>query len=118
MRNERGSATVLALGLLVVAVTLALSLVRVGVAEVVARRAQTAAEASALAAADQLALGEPPEVARVIAEEVAQANGAELLSCVCGDDEAVVGVQVRQRGGPTLRRRARAVIDACTTCGP
>lgn len=104
--SERGSGTVLAVGL-----TAALALVGVAViplGQVLVARAQAAgaADAAALAAAD-VASGRQPGFACELASEVAAANGAEVRSCEV--DGLVVTVSVG-RGilGFTVAARATA----------
>ena len=85
---------------------------------IVAARAQTAADAAALAAAQELALpgGRRPED---VAAEFAAANDAVLTSCTCpiGGVDAVVEVTVAVGGlllagdGRTVTARARAVVE-------
>jgi secretion/DNA translocation related TadE-like protein len=80
--------------------------------------AQTAADAAALAAAQELALPSESDP-RQPAEDVAALNGATLLSCECspGSFEAEVEVQVPVgamlllRGVDSITARARAVVD-------
>ncbi len=116
--SERGSVSVL-----VAAIVGALVVVALGAADLarvltVAASAQTAADAAALASAQELALSgelDPADVAR----EYAERNGAELVSCDCpsGTFEAVV--TVREAVGPLLlfaddrvvEASARAVVD-------
>src|SRR5438128_12320398 len=115
-REERGSVSVLSAGILVLACMLALvsgDLMRALQAKA---RAQTAADAAALAAAQEIALptGHEPEAA---AAEYAVDNGGSLASCQCeaGASEAVVEVDLPAHLiflGPDriVRARARAVI--------
>ena len=115
MTRERGSATVLLLGCAGLLAVLLVGFVRVGVTEINVRRAQTAADAAALASADQLALGAGPDVARETAVAVSTANGAQLRSYRGSETEVVVVVEV-SAGGDAVRRGARAVIRACAGC--
>lgn len=82
--GERGSATILALALVCVVMAIGLALLA-AVQLVTARvRAVNAADAAALAAAPAtfppLSMGETPSG---IAAEMAAANGARLLRCLC-----------------------------------
>jgi len=118
MRRERGSVSVvLGAGLLVV---LVMVLGLADLTRVLAARseARAAADAAALAAAQELALPtglDPVEVA----VEYADANGGELSACTCvaGSSQAVVEVHVDAGAlflvpGPTvLTAQARAVVD-------
>jgi secretion/DNA translocation related TadE-like protein len=114
---ERGSTTVLVAAIMLLAGILALvtvDLLRVLQAK---SRVQTAADAAALAAAQELAIpsGHPPQG---FAADYAERNGATLISCRCdpGTAEAVVEVQMpvtlvffaRDR---TVTALARAVVD-------
>jgi secretion/DNA translocation related TadE-like protein len=118
MRGERGSASVvLAAGILVVLVlTLGVGdLARVLTAR---SRARTAADAAALAAAQELAVPSGVDPAGYAAE-YAWANGATLISCGCarGTWEAVVEVVVPVGdlrlvpGSPTVTVSARALVE-------
>jgi secretion/DNA translocation related TadE-like protein len=118
MRGERGSVSVvLAAGVLVVLV-LTLGLGDLGRVLVARSRARTAADAAALAAAQELAIpsrGDPEG----FAVEYARANGAVLVSCRCdpGTWEAVVEVEIPVGdlrivpGSPIVTASARAVVD-------
>jgi secretion/DNA translocation related TadE-like protein len=118
VRGQRGSISVV-----VAAIALVLLVCTMGIADVgsvLAARAHTraAADAAALAAAQELAFAtdaSPTEQAALLARR----NGAELIACVCdaGSFEAVVTV----RSAPTdlllvprsitLDVQARAVVD-------
>ena len=102
---------------LFLAAALALIAVDLMRAEASKARAQTAADAAALAAAQEIAIpsGELPGD---VAAEYARRNGATLVECRCdpGTSEAVVEVEVPITlvfVGPnrTVRARARAVIE-------
>lgn len=116
--NERGSVTV------IVAASLALASVFAAFAADVSRtvaargRAQAAADAAALAAAQELVIssGRPPEE---LAAEYAQRGGGRLESCRCdpGADEIIVSVALDVHLPlvghiRTVRARARAVVEA------
>lgn len=118
MRGERGSVSVVVAGL--VALVLAASLATADLVRALSAvaRAQTAADAAALAAAQEVALpsGREPEE---VAAEYAARNGAALEACRCeaGTFEASVGVRLPVGrllllgGGRTARAEARAVVD-------
>jgi secretion/DNA translocation related TadE-like protein len=119
--RERGSVSVvLAAGVLVVLV-LTMGVADVGRVLIARSRARTAADAAALAAADELALptGLDPTT---LAAEYAARNGASLTACTCdvGTFEADVAVTVHVDGlllfpGPRdAVARARAVVDLPT----
>jgi secretion/DNA translocation related TadE-like protein len=114
---QRGSVTLVAAAMMVMALTFAVGLADVARVLLAAARAQTAADASALAAAQELAVPtgrDPSEVAR----EYAGDNGAELVDCRCsvGSSDAVVTARIEV--GPLLLfaddrsvdARARAIV--------
>jgi secretion/DNA translocation related TadE-like protein len=118
---DRGSVSVLAAGIMVALVVLALGASDVARVLTAVARAQTAADAAALAAAQELALpgGASP---RDIAADYAERNGAELLGCDCSPDasEAIVDVRVMVGGlllfgsDRVVRAEAKAVVDRPT----
>jgi DNA topoisomerase-1 len=116
--GERGSASVVVAAIVGVLVMLALGVADVARVLGAAAEAQTAADAAALAVAQELAFPagvEPADVAR----EYAERNGAAIAGCQCdaGTFEAVVTVRVDV--GPLLLfaddratlATARAVVD-------
>jgi secretion/DNA translocation related TadE-like protein len=114
---ERGSVTILVAAVLLLTGVLALASVDLLRALDAKAQAQTAADAAALAAAQEMAVsgsGAPVD----LAAEYAERNGARLLACDCpaGGSEAVVRVEVPVRLvflGPdrTITGKARAVIE-------
>lgn len=111
--GEQGAFTMLFIGVVVIAVTLALSAARLGGALTARARAETAADAAALAAADSLALGTGDAIAQ--ARAFATAHGARVVRCDCAGLVAEVTVEI---DGAVLaglprpaRARARAVVD-------
>ena len=118
MSGQRGSVSViLAAGILVVLV-LVLGVTDVGRVLIARSKARTAADAAALAAADELALPTGADPA-ALAAEYATRNGADLTACACaaGTFEAVVMVEVTTGdlllfpGVRVVVARARAVVD-------
>ena len=117
-RGERGSVTVVAAGMLVVLFVLVLGSADVAKTLAAVARAQTAADAAALAAAqEQVApTGPDPEA---MAREYAASNGGTLVECRCPPDgtEAVVGVQAEVggllflAGADRVTATARAIVD-------
>jgi hypothetical protein len=96
---------------LAVGMVVCVGLARLGAAAVGQARADGAADAAALAAADMLALGRGATVATDAAGEAAMANGARLLGCSCGGPVVTVRVAVRVDAlGVTVRGRARAEV--------
>lgn len=109
--RERGSATVLLAGLVVLLVTATLALAVLGGVVAGQRRAESAADLAALAGAGALQDGGD---GCAKARAVAAANGAALLACsvaagrvevVAGEETLVLGRRVslraRARAGPT-----------------
>jgi secretion/DNA translocation related TadE-like protein len=116
--EERGSVSVIVAGVLAASVMLALGAADVARVLSVASEAQTAADAAALAAAQELAVptqAAPEDVARAFAE----ANGATLVSCTCLRDSRDARIEVRMPVGGLLLfgddrvvvARAHAVVD-------
>ena len=116
--RERGSVTVVTAG--VMALVLVIALASADLARVVIAKgtAQTAADAAALAAAQDLVLPSDTSPAESAAT-FALANGALLVSCACdrGSFEALVTVRVTVRlgflgGSREVRASARAIVDS------
>jgi secretion/DNA translocation related TadE-like protein len=121
IEGEAGSVSVFAVAVLLLACVLALVAVDLFRALQAKARAQTAADAAALAAAQEIVRpsGQTPED---VAARYAVLNGGTLTSCRCepGSSEAVTAVEVAVRFvflGPsrTVTERARAVIGPDTT---
>lgn len=95
MKREDGSASVVVAAIIAMVVVLALGAADVGRVLAAAARAQTSADAAALAAAQELAIPSG-RVPQDVAAEYATRNGAVLVECVCstGASEASVEVQV------------------------
>jgi secretion/DNA translocation related TadE-like protein len=112
--RQVGSAGVLLCGVVAVTAVLALGLGRVTTVVISASRAQTAADAAALAAAGELAAGRSGGEAERIASMTATANGARLLHCDCGGPAVIVAVTVTlPTSGPgsgLVRAAARAEL--------
>jgi secretion/DNA translocation related TadE-like protein len=118
MSEQRGSVSVtLAAGILVVLVV-TMGIADVGRVLVARSRARTAADAAALAAADELGLPTGRDPAE-LAAEYAMRNGATLTACACnvGTFQADVAVTVPVGdlllfpGARDAVARARAVVD-------
>jgi secretion/DNA translocation related TadE-like protein len=117
--GERGSVSIVVVALMAVALVLAMGAADLARVLTGAARAQTAADAAALAAAQELATGSSGSAPGDLAVEYAGRNGAVLTSCSCdaGGTEAVVTVTM-QVGALLLApddrvvtARARAVVD-------
>jgi secretion/DNA translocation related TadE-like protein len=116
---ETGSVSVVAAGILVVAGVLCLAsidLLRMVQAQA---HGQSAADAAALAAAQELAIPSGDGTPSQAAAGYAAANGAELVSCLCepGSSEAVVEIRlavplVFVGSDRTVTARARAVVGS------
>ena len=79
--RERGNISVFVAVAIVVGMLLCTAVARLGGAAAEKSRANNAADASALAAADRLALGQSPTQACSVARQTATDNGARLLTC-------------------------------------
>jgi secretion/DNA translocation related TadE-like protein len=114
-RRERGAVSVLVTAVLVIGLVLTFAAARLGGALVGRARAETAADAAALAAADTLALGRGSSAAESAARATAASNHARLLSCECEGTRATVVVEVDVPGldvfGGVARGRARAEVS-------
>ena len=116
-RRERGSVTLVTTGVMVLTAVLALASVDVLRALQGVARAQTGADAAALAAAQELALPTGTDPA-VVAADFADRNGTTLVSCACQPPsaDAVVEVEVSVPfvllgGSRTVHAMARAVVE-------
>jgi len=117
--RERGAVTVLMLAVLVFGLLLTVGASRLGVAIIGRARADTAADAAALAAADALALGKGSAAAVEAARATAASNGAQLVSCECSGTTADVVVDLDLGVLGAARGRARADVDLqCVLDGP
>jgi secretion/DNA translocation related TadE-like protein len=105
VRGEAGATTIVVIGVFVLGMALMLGATRLGVAMLARARAETAADAAALGAADTLALGGDAAAAADQAAAIAEANGARLVACDCSGPFATATVQVDV---PVLGRIARA----------
>ena len=117
---DRGSVSIVAAALMCVALVLAMGAADLARVLTSAARAQTAADAAALAAAQELVApssGNPAPAE--IAATYAVRNDAELTACACdvGGTEAVVTVRVNVGSllfapdDRVVTARARAVVD-------
>ncbi|MDQ3476830.1 MAG: flp pilus-assembly TadE/G-like family protein, partial [Actinomycetota bacterium] len=111
IRSERGSAGVWVLALSGVILLSGAASVLAGMAIISRHEAGTAADLAALAAASRALSG--PEVACAAGQDIADANGAELVSCTLSADGVVdvtvtVTVQFGSLGLGVARADARA----------
>ncbi len=118
MRRERGSVSIVVSAIVLLALVLSLGVADVARVLVARSHARTAADAAALAAAQELALptgADPADVAAAYAER----NDAILSDCLCaaGRTDATVTVSIvvdgflLVTGTRTVTARARAVVD-------
>ena len=82
--DARGNVSVLVATIVVATMLVGTAVARLGGAAAEKSRANNAADASALAAADRLALGQSPAQACAVARQTAADNGARLLTCHSG----------------------------------
>ena len=117
-RTERGAVSILMLAVLVIGLVLAMGAARLGGALIGRARAESAADAAALAAADRLALGDGSAAARTAAGATASSNDARLLSCDCSGTtaEVVVEVDVPAWGALFGPARGRAKAEVRPEC--
>ena len=118
MRSERGSVSIVVAAIVLIGLVLCVGMDDVARALVVRSHARTAADAAALAVAQELALptGRDPSD---VAADYAIRNGAALTDCECApktfDDTVTVSIQVSGfllvPGDRTVTARARAVVD-------
>jgi secretion/DNA translocation related TadE-like protein len=119
--SERGSVSVVLAAGIVVVLVLTMGIADVGRVMLARSRARTAADAAALAAADELALPTGRDLA-ALASEYAARNGATLTACTCdvGTFQAEVAVTVHVGslllfpGARDAVASARAVVDLPT----
>lgn len=104
-KSMRGNVSVFVAAFIVLTMLLGTAVGRLGGAVAEKSRANNAADASALAAADGLALGRSPAEACAIARDIAVSNDARLLTCRSDASAADVEIEIDQ-----AQARARAVV--------
>jgi Flp pilus assembly protein TadG len=118
VRGDRGSVSIVVAAIVLLALVLSVGVADVARVLVARSHARTAADAAALAAAQELALPSGTESADVAAA-YAELNGAILSTCICaaGTTDATVTVSIvvdgflLVTGARTVTARARAVVD-------
>ena len=118
MSREHGSVSVVTAAVVLLALVLSLGVADVARVLVARSRARTAADAAALAVAQDLVVPSGVTLSD-IAADYATLNGAQLSACVCepGTLEATVTVSIQVdgfllvAGERTVQARARAVVD-------
>ena len=108
--GDRGSATVVMLGVIAAVLTLMVSGLLLAGAVLASHRARAAADLAALAAAGVLMRGHPAGLACESAAQVAAANHGRLQQCIASGTEVRLSVAVpagvRGLGVATARSRA------------
>jgi len=121
-RDDGGSVSVLVAAAVAALVVFAMGLADVARVMLTAARAQTSADAAALAAAQALALDEREPGPAALAAEYATVNGAALERCVCDPGSFSAMVEVRMAVGDlflfgddrAVRADAQADVDLPT----
>jgi secretion/DNA translocation related TadE-like protein len=117
-RNERGSVSVVAAAILLATMVVTLGAADLARVLIAASRAQTAADAGALGAAQSLAF--PGEIAPAsVAADLAARNGGRMLVCDCEPGTLEARVQVEVSVGRlflspddlVVGARARAIVE-------
>jgi secretion/DNA translocation related TadE-like protein len=121
-RDMRGNVSVLVIAVMVVAFLLCTAVARLGFGIAEKSRANNAADAAALTAADVLASGAPPADACAAARHTAVDNGARLLTCRCRASSADTASTGSAAAEVTVaigdaRAWARAQVDAPVIAG-
>ena len=110
--RERGASTVVVIAVVAMGFVLVAGAARLGTALIARARADTAADAAALAAADMLALGQDSGAAEAAARDTAAANGAQLVRCSCAGRFPTVVVAVAAGSlGASAHSTARAEVS-------
>lgn len=110
--RERGSVVVFSTAIVVMAVLFALAVARLAGAAADKARANTAADAAALAAAQEVASGHGAREALATASRIASENDARVVGFATTRDAVVVSVAVHD-----ARSRARADVDRLAQSG-
>lgn len=95
VQDEHGSGTVLALGVIAVALVLCLGASALMRSQSASGRAQAAADLAAISGATALTSVYHPDDPCQVATRVARANGAELTGCQVDGEDVTVDVVVR-----------------------
>jgi secretion/DNA translocation related TadE-like protein len=119
VNDDRGSVSILVAAVIAALLVLTMGAADVARVFVAASKAQTAADAAALAAAQALAISQEDPTPSDLAREFAERNGAVLDACECepGTFVATVSVRVGVRdlflvaGDRAVVARARAEVD-------
>lgn len=125
MSRERGSVSIVVAAVILLALVLSIGVADVARVLVARSHARTAADAAALAAAQELALPSGADPAAVAAA-YAERNDAILSDCICaaGTSDATVTVSIAVdgfllvTGSRTVVARARAVVEMPSASAP
>lgn len=125
MSRERGSVSIVVAAVILLALVLSIGVADVARVLVARSHARTAADAAALAAAQELALPSGADPAAVAAA-YAERNDAILSDCICaaGTSDATVTVTIvvdgflLVTGSRTVMARARAVVEIPSASAP
>lgn len=111
--SESGSMTVIAAAVIVIGLVLSVVVLNVGGYLGELSHASAAADAAALAAADELALGHGALAAWLAGGLAAAENNAELVTCECIGNEAKVEIVMKSRFRIVgrIHARARATVE-------
>jgi secretion/DNA translocation related TadE-like protein len=110
--DARGNVSIFVAAVIVVAMLLCTAVARLGSAATEKARANSAADASALAAADGLALGRSPSEACAAARGTASDNGARLVTCRCESSATGLLAADVTLEIDAAKARARAEVDS------
>jgi len=110
LSDERGSATVVMLGVIAAVLMLTISGLFLASAVLASHRARAAADLAALASAGVLMRGEPPAAACHSAAQVAAANHGRVQGCIAVGTEVRLTIAVRagMKGLGVATARSRA----------
>ncbi len=118
MNRERGSVSIVVAAIVLLALVMSVGLADMARVLVARSHARTAADAAALAVAQELVLPSGDDPAAV-ADRYAERNGAVVTACDCAagafEDTVTVAITVEGflliTGARTVTARARAVVD-------
>jgi secretion/DNA translocation related TadE-like protein len=125
VNRERGSVSVVVAAIVLIALVMSVGLADMARVLVARSHARTAADAAALAVAQELVLPSGTDPAQV-AVQYAERNGAVVTGCACTagtfEDTVTVAITVEGflliTGVRTVTARARAVVDVPATPAP
>lgn len=118
MNRERGSVSIVVAAVILIALVMSVGLADMARVLVARSHARQAADAAALAVAQELLLPSGADLVQ-LAAQYAERNGAVLTDCVCAartfEDTVTVSITVQGflliTGAQTVTAQARAVVD-------